>query len=124
VNRQFTSGEVQEPPSIGLRTVLCIALTTYSVVSFCRIGVNRYLRAMPRAMRWVHANKEEAMELAAKSTGIDLKYTRIGVEDYLKRGIYSSDGSVNREGFQRCSISWASDSSSSARIPRRKNISP
>lgn len=63
--------------------------------------VIRYLRAMLRAMQWVHANKERAMELAAKRTGIDLKYTRIGVDDYLKRGIYSRDGSVNREGFQR-----------------------
>ena len=63
--------------------------------------VVRYLRATVRAMQWVHANKEEAIELAAKRTGIALKYTRIGVNDYLARGIYSRDGSVNRDGFQR-----------------------
>lgn len=61
----------------------------------------RYLRATVRAMQWVHANKEEAIELAAKRTGIALKYARIGVNDYLARGIYSRDGSVNRDGFQR-----------------------
>lgn len=63
--------------------------------------VIRYLRAMLRAMQWVHAHKDEATELAAKRTGIALKYTRIGVNDYLARGIYSRDGSVNRDGFQR-----------------------
>lgn len=63
--------------------------------------VVRYLKAMLRAMRWVHANKEEAAELAAKRTGIPLKYTRPTVEEYLARGIISRDGSVNREGFQR-----------------------
>jgi hypothetical protein len=40
MNQEFTSGEVQEPPSIGLRTALWIALTTYIVVSSCRIPVN------------------------------------------------------------------------------------
>src|SRR3990172_7780496 len=39
MNQEFTLGEVQEPPSVGLRAVPCIALTTYRVVSFCRIGV-------------------------------------------------------------------------------------
>ncbi len=63
--------------------------------------VVRYLRATVRAMQWVHANKEEAIELAAKRTGIALKYTRIGVNDYLARGIYSRNASVNRDGFQR-----------------------
>ena len=63
--------------------------------------VIRYLRAMLRAMQWVHTHKDEAVQLAAKRTGIALKYTRIGVNDYLARGIYSSDGSVNRDGFQR-----------------------
>ena len=46
MNQEFTLGEVQEPPSIGLRTVLCIALTTYSVVSFCRIGV-KFKKTLP-----------------------------------------------------------------------------
>ena len=61
----------------------------------------RYLKAMLRAMQWVHAHKEEAAELATKRTGIPLKYTRSTVEEYLAQGIISRDGSVNREGFQR-----------------------
>jgi NitT/TauT family transport system substrate-binding protein len=61
----------------------------------------RYLKAMLRAMRWVHAHKEESAELATKRTGIPLKYTRVTVEEYLAQGIISRDGSVNREGFQR-----------------------
>jgi len=28
VNQELTSSEIQEPPSVGLRAVLCIALTT------------------------------------------------------------------------------------------------
>jgi NitT/TauT family transport system substrate-binding protein len=63
--------------------------------------VVRYLRAMLRAMQWVHAHKEEAAELAAKRTGINVKYTRPIVQEYLARGIISKDGSVNRDGFQR-----------------------
>ncbi|HWO42723.1 MAG TPA: ABC transporter substrate-binding protein [Candidatus Eisenbacteria bacterium] len=61
----------------------------------------RYLKAMVRAMQWVHANKQEAAELVTKHTGIPLKYTRATVEEYLSQGIISRDGSVNREGFQR-----------------------
>ncbi|MBI4487999.1 MAG: ABC transporter substrate-binding protein [Deltaproteobacteria bacterium] len=63
--------------------------------------VVRYLRAMLRAMQWVHAHKEEAAELATRRTGINIKYTRPTVEEYLTRGIISRDGSVNRDGFQR-----------------------
>ena len=37
---EFTSGEVQEPPSVGLRTVLCIALTTYRVSVFVGSGLS------------------------------------------------------------------------------------
>ena len=61
----------------------------------------RYLKAMVRAMQWVHAHKEEAADLVTKRTGIQLKYTRPTVEEYLAQGIISRDGSVNREGFQR-----------------------
>ena len=61
----------------------------------------RYLKAMVRAMQWAHAHKEEAADLVTKRTGIQLKYTRPTVEEYLAQGIISRDGSVNREGFQR-----------------------
>jgi hypothetical protein len=66
VNQEFTSGEVQEPPSIGLRTVLCIALTTYSVVRFCRIGVKSLLEAfaeesgLPKVQVTAQPKKTEA----------------------------------------------------------------
>jgi NitT/TauT family transport system substrate-binding protein len=61
----------------------------------------RYLKAMVRAMQWAHAHKEDAADLVTKRTGIQLKYTRPTVEEYLAQGIISRDGSVNREGFQR-----------------------
>ena len=61
----------------------------------------RYLKAMVRAMQWAHTHKEEAADLVTKRTGIQLKYTRATVEEYLAQGIISRDGSVNREGFQQ-----------------------
>jgi ABC-type nitrate/sulfonate/bicarbonate transport system substrate-binding protein len=61
----------------------------------------RYLKAMLRAMQWVHTHKEESAELVTKRTGIPIKYTKPTVEEYLSQGIISRDGSVNREGFQR-----------------------
>jgi ABC-type nitrate/sulfonate/bicarbonate transport system substrate-binding protein len=61
----------------------------------------RYLKAMLRAMQWVHSHKEESAELVTKRTGIPIKYTKPTVEEYLSQGIISRDGSVNREGFQR-----------------------
>jgi NitT/TauT family transport system substrate-binding protein len=61
----------------------------------------RYLKAMVRSMQWAHTHKEEAADLVTKRTGIQLKYTRSTVEEYLAQGIISRDGSVNREGFQR-----------------------
>ena len=61
----------------------------------------RYLKAMVRSMQWAHTHKEGAADLVTKRTGIQLKYTRSTVEEYLAQGIISRDGSVNREGFQR-----------------------
>ena len=61
----------------------------------------RYLKAMLRAMQWVHSHKEESAELVTKRTGIPIKYTKPTVDEYLSQGIISRDGSVNREGFQR-----------------------
>jgi NitT/TauT family transport system substrate-binding protein len=61
----------------------------------------RYLKAMLRAMEWVHTHKEEAAQLVTKWTGLPIKYTRQTVEEYLAQGIISRDGSVNRDGFQR-----------------------
>jgi NitT/TauT family transport system substrate-binding protein len=61
----------------------------------------RYLKAMLRAMQWVHAHKEEAAAVVTKWTGLPLKYTRQSVEEYTSQGILSRDGSVNRDGFQR-----------------------
>lgn len=63
--------------------------------------VVRYLRAMLRAFQWIHTHKEEAADLATKRTGVDRKYTRATVEEYTARGIFTKDGSVNQEGFQR-----------------------
>ena len=61
----------------------------------------RYLKAMVRAMRWAHANREQAADLVTKRTGIPIKFNRATVDEYLSQGIISRDGSVNREGFQR-----------------------
>jgi ABC-type nitrate/sulfonate/bicarbonate transport system substrate-binding protein len=61
----------------------------------------RYLKAMLRAMQWVHSHREESAELVTKRTGIPIKYTKPTVDEYLSQGIISRDGSVNREGFQR-----------------------
>jgi ABC-type nitrate/sulfonate/bicarbonate transport system substrate-binding protein len=61
----------------------------------------RYLKAMLRAMQWVHAHKEEAAAIVTKWTGLPLKYTRQSIEEYTAQGILSRDGSVNRDGFQR-----------------------
>jgi NitT/TauT family transport system substrate-binding protein len=61
----------------------------------------RYLKAMLRAMEWVHTHRDEAAELVTKMTGLPLKYTRQTVEEYVAQGIISRDGSVNRDGFQR-----------------------
>lgn len=61
----------------------------------------RYLKAMLRAMQWVHTHKEEAAAVVTKWTGLPLKYTRQSVEEYTAQGILSRDGSVNRDGFQR-----------------------
>ena len=66
-----------------------------------RLLTVRYLKAMLRAMQWVHSHKEESAELVTKRTGIPIKYTKPTVEEYLSQGIISRDGSVNREGFQR-----------------------
>ena len=61
----------------------------------------RYLKAMLRAMQWVHSHREESAELVTKRTGIPIKYTKPTVDEYLSQGIISRDGSVNRDGFQR-----------------------
>jgi len=39
VNQELTLSEIQEPPSIRLRSVLGMDLTADKVFNFCRIGV-------------------------------------------------------------------------------------
>ena len=83
----------------------------------------RYLKAMLRAMQWVHSHKEESAELVTKRTGIPIKYTKPTVEEYLSQGIISRDGSVNREGFQRLIDLMGDRLFKQNPTPLRKNIS-
>ena len=60
----------------------------------------RYLKAMLRAMQWVHSHKEESAELVTKRTGIPSNIPSQPWTNTCPRGS-SRDGSVNRDGFQR-----------------------
>ena len=62
--------------------------------------VVRFMRAMAQTMRWIHQNKEPAVDLLAKEMKLKREHARRGWEFYTSTRMWNPDGDLNLEGLQ------------------------
>ena len=62
--------------------------------------VVRFMKAIVTANRWLHANKEAAVDLLAKEMRLKPAYARKAWEFYTEKGLWHPYGDVTLEGLQ------------------------
>ena len=60
----------------------------------------RFARAFLTALKWLHDNRDEAVELLPKTTTLKKEYVRKSWETYTQASIWPRDGKVNPNGLQ------------------------
>ena len=60
----------------------------------------RFVRAFYDALKWLHENRSEAIELLPKITTLQKQYVEKSWETYTKAQIWPKDGMVNAKGVQ------------------------
>ncbi|MBI3078558.1 MAG: ABC transporter substrate-binding protein [Deltaproteobacteria bacterium] len=60
-----------------------------------------FLEAILRANRWIHDNRREAVEIAARETGVPVGYADRAYEYYITHGVQPLDGTVSEKEVQR-----------------------
>lgn len=60
-----------------------------------------FLEGILRANRWIHAHRKEAVAIAAKETGVPLRYADQAYDYYITRKIQPLDGSVPEAGVKK-----------------------
>jgi len=60
-----------------------------------------FLEGILKANRWIHANRKEAVEIAAKETGVPVDYADRAYEYYITKNIQPLDGTVPEKGVER-----------------------
>jgi ABC-type nitrate/sulfonate/bicarbonate transport system substrate-binding protein len=60
----------------------------------------RFMRSMAQTMRWIHQNKEAAVEFLAKEMKLKPEQARRGWEFYTASRMWHPDGDLNVEGLQ------------------------
>ncbi len=62
--------------------------------------VTRFMRAMAQTMRWMHQNKEAAVDFLSKEMKLKREHARRGWEFYTGTRMWNPDGDLNSEGLQ------------------------
>jgi NitT/TauT family transport system substrate-binding protein len=65
-----------------------------------RAAVVRFLKAHIRALRWIHAQPEQATALFTSELGVKQPYARRGVDYFTKNKVFPIDGAVTLEGLK------------------------
>jgi NitT/TauT family transport system substrate-binding protein len=60
----------------------------------------RVMRAMAQTMRWIHQNKEPAVDYLAKEMNLKREHARRGWEVYTSTRMWNPDGDINVDGLQ------------------------
>jgi ABC-type nitrate/sulfonate/bicarbonate transport system substrate-binding protein len=60
----------------------------------------RFMRGMVQAMRWLHENKEPAVEFLSREMQLKPIYARKGWEYYTQNRLWPPDGEVTLEGMK------------------------
>ena len=79
--------------------------------------VVRFMKAIVTANRWLHANKDGAVELLAKEMGLKPEYARRAWEFYTEKELWHPNGDVTFEGLQNVLQIYAEQTQAKGPIP-------
>ena len=83
----------------------------------------RVMKAMAQTMRWIHQNKEPAVDYLAKEMNLKREHARRGWEFYSATKMWHPDGDLNVEGLQAVTqIYWEQTQSKGAAPSAAKYI--
>jgi NitT/TauT family transport system substrate-binding protein len=79
--------------------------------------VVRFMKAIVAANRWLHANKDPAVELLAKEMRLKIEYARKAWEFYTEKALWHPDADVTLEGLQNVLQIYAEQTQAKGPIP-------
>jgi NitT/TauT family transport system substrate-binding protein len=79
--------------------------------------VVRFMKAIVAANRWLHANKDAAVELLAKEMRLKPEYARKGWEFYTDKALWHPNADVTLEGLQSVLQIYAEQTQAKGPIP-------
>jgi NitT/TauT family transport system substrate-binding protein len=77
----------------------------------------RVMRAMAQTMRWIHQNKEPAVNYLAKEMNLKPDHSRRGWEFYTTTRMWHPDGDLNLEGLQNVTQIFWEQSQAKGAVP-------
>ena len=77
----------------------------------------RVMRAMAQTMRWIHQNKEPAVNYLAKEMNLKPEHARRGWEFYTTTKMWHPDGDLNLEGLQNVTQIFWEQSQAKGAVP-------
>ena len=79
--------------------------------------VVRFMKAIALASRWLHGNKEAAIDFLAKEMGLKPPYARKGWEFYTEKRLWNPNGDVSLEGLQVVAQIYAEQTQAKGPLP-------
>jgi len=77
----------------------------------------RFMKAMAQTMRWMHQNKDAAVDFLAKEMKLKPEHARRGWEFYTGNRIWQPDGDINIEGLQIVAQIYAEQTQAKGVVP-------
>jgi NitT/TauT family transport system substrate-binding protein len=77
----------------------------------------RVMKAMAQTMRWIHQNKEPAVDYLAKEMKLKPEHARRGWEFYTSTRMWHPDGDINVDGLQVVTQIYREQSQSRGAVP-------
>jgi ABC-type nitrate/sulfonate/bicarbonate transport system substrate-binding protein len=83
-----------------------------------RLVLVRFMKAMAQTMRWLHQNKDAAVDFLAKEMNLKREHARRGWEFYTSTGLWHPDGDVNVDGLQVVTQIYWEQTQSKGAVPK------
>ena len=83
-----------------------------------RLVLVRFMKAMAQTMRWLHQNKDAAVDFLAKEMNLKREHARRGWEFYTSTGVWHLDGDVNVDGLQVVTQIYWEQTQSKGAVPK------
>ena len=77
----------------------------------------RVMKAMAQTMRWIHQNKEPAVDYLAKEMNLKREHSRRGWEFYTSTKMWHPEGDLNRDGLQAVTQIYWEQTQSKGAVP-------